>query len=103
MSAIHYLGRQGEALAFRSGECSVLLSGPREREAIGWHFSISHPTRNPTWEEQRDFRYAQIPDDVFMVMIMPPKAQYVNVHPFCFHWCEAGPKFFDLATGRPYP
>jgi hypothetical protein len=96
-----YCGRMGDALLYTIGECKVMLSGPAEHKIVGWHFSISHPTRNPTWEEQRDFRYAEIPDDVYMVSIMPPRKEYVNRHPFCFHWYEAGPKFFDLKTGRP--
>lgn len=98
-----YTGRLGDALAYTFGQCKILLSGRQEREAIGWHFSISHPSRNPTWEEQRDSRYALIPDGVYMVSILPPKSEYVDVHPFCFHWHEAGPKFFDVATGKPKP
>lgn len=102
----HYCGRNpldGDGLLYTIGECKAILSGPIEREQIGWHFSISHPSRNPTWEEQRDLRYALIPDDVYMVSIMPPKSEYVNVHKFCFHWHEAGPKFFDVKTGKPTP
>ena len=91
----------GDMLIYRMGECGILLGGPQEREAIGWHFSISHPSRNPTWEEQRDARYALVPDEVTMVSVLPPKSQYVNVHPFCFHWHEAGPKFFNPITGQP--
>ena len=91
------------AHAFVDGPCRVLLSGSAEREQIGWHFSISCTDRNPTWEEQKAARYQLIPDDVHMVSIMPPKAQYVNRHKFCFHWHEAGPKFFDIKTGRPLP
>jgi hypothetical protein len=59
--------------------------------------------RNPTWEEQRDARYELCPADIYMVQILPPKSEYVNIHQFCFHWYEAGPKFFDVATGRPLP
>lgn len=99
----NYLCRRGDGLLYRMGECRVILSGPLEREAIGWHFSISHPTRHPTWEEQRDFRYAEIPDDLYMVQIMPPKSEYVAISNHCFHWHEAGPKFFDVKTGRPVP
>jgi len=80
-----------------------LLSGEKEREEIGWHFSISCADRNPTWEEQRDARYELLPDVKYMVSILPPKSEYVNVHKFCFHWHEAGPKFFDHATGMPRP
>ncbi len=93
----------GGGLLYTMGECNVILSGAEERDVIGWHFSISHPSRNPTWEEQRDFRYSEIPNDVYMVSIMPPKEEYVNLHPRCFHWHEASPKFFDVKTGRPKP
>lgn len=91
----------GDSLVYRMGECGILLSGPQERSEIGWHFSISHQSRNPTWEEQRDARYALVPEEITMVSVLPPKDQYVNLHPFCFHWHESGPKFFDPATGRP--
>jgi hypothetical protein len=91
------------ARIYHDGTLRVLVSGPEEREQIGWHISISCPDRNPTWEEQKKARYEFCPDDVYMVQILPPKAEYVNRHPFCFHWHEAGPKFFDVKTGRPIP
>ena len=56
-----------------------------QEPGIGWHLSISTPYRNPTWEEIREARYAFIPDDVTVAMILPPRAEYVNVHEFCFH------------------
>lgn len=91
------------ARIYTDGPLRVLVSGPEEREHIGWHISISCPDRNPTWEEQKRARYEFVPDEVYMVQILPPKSQYVNRHPFCFHWHEAGPKFFDIKTGRPLP
>lgn len=96
-----YLGRFGDGLLYQRGPCRIILSGPYERSQIGWHFSISCADRNPTWEEQRDARYDLIPDGVYMVQILPPKAEYVNVHKFTFHWHEAGPKFFDPVSGHP--
>lgn len=101
--SMKYVGRFGDSLLFQGGGLHVMLSGPKERASIGWHFSISRQDRNPTWEEQRDTRYELIPDDVYMVQILPPKSEYVNEHKFCFHWHEAGPKFFDVKTGRPLP
>jgi hypothetical protein len=101
--SLKYVGRFGDGLIYQFGECRVILSGPKERESIGWHFSISCTDRNPTWEEQKRARYELCPDEIYMVQIMPPKAQYVALHEFCFHWHEAGPKFFDLETGRPKP
>lgn len=105
MTNLKYLGRDPHtgALVYVSGPCRILLSGEAERAIIGWHFSVSCENRNPTWEEQRDIRYALIPDEVYMMSILPPKSEYVNTHPFCFHWHEAGPKFFDVETGRPKP
>jgi hypothetical protein len=67
--------------AHRIGECLVMVS----YEPNGWHLSISHQSRNPTWEEIRNARYELVPDNVTMAMLLPPKAEYVNVHKFCFH------------------
>ena len=61
------------------------------------HMSISHrrdsrsgpvPGRNPRWEEIRDARYLFCPDEMTMAMLLPPKAEYVNVHETTFHLWE---------------
>jgi hypothetical protein len=52
------------------------------------HLSISHPRRYPTWDEIRDARYDLMPDVPCMAMILPPKGDYVNYHPNCFHLWE---------------
>ncbi len=96
-----YICTVNGALMFRKGPVQVLVSGDQERSEIGWHISVACPDRHPTWEEMRDARYALIPDNIYMVMILPPKSQYVNRHEHCFHWHEAGPKFFDVETGIP--
>ena len=70
--------------AGRVGECLTMVS----YEPNGWHLSISHPSRNPTWEEIRDARYSLVPDNVTMAMLLPPKGEYVNIHGFCFHLYE---------------
>jgi len=56
--------------------------------AIRWHLSISHHHRYPTWEEIRIARYLLIPDEVMVAMFLPPQAEYVNAHQFCFHLYE---------------
>jgi hypothetical protein len=66
-----------------------------------WHLSISHrssllvgingnplPGRIPTWDEIKDARYRFCPDEVYMAMILPPKAEYVNLHPTTMHLHE---------------
>jgi len=50
-----------------------------------WHLSISHPDRYPTWDEVADARYELVPDQVTMAMLLPPKADYLNLHQHCFH------------------
>jgi hypothetical protein len=61
---------------------------------IGWHLSISHnvmfngqqrPGRYPTWDEITEARYRFVPDAVTMAMMLPPRAEYVNVHDTTFH------------------
>ena len=77
------LGLEPGTLAFGKGECLIFLS--RHPKNGAYHLSISCKNRLPTWDELHDARYDLIPDDVTMAMILPPKAEYVNVHEFCFH------------------
>lgn len=66
------------------GECHVIFA----KEAGMWHLSISHPTRYPTYDEIKEARYKFIPNEITMAMIFPPKEQFVNTHPNCFHLWE---------------
>ncbi len=70
--------------AFLMGECSVFLA----REEGCWHVSIAHPDRYPTWDEIKEVRYAMMPGDITVAMLLPPKEVYVNVHENCFHLWE---------------
>jgi hypothetical protein len=61
-----------------------------------WHLSISHrtnthppqPGRYPDWDEITDARYRFVPDGVVMAMLLPPRAEYVNVHESTFQLWE---------------
>lgn len=66
------------------GQCTAMVSHSEH----GWHFSIAHPQRYPTWDEVAKVRYELIPDDVTMAMILPPRGDYVNIHNFCFQCHE---------------
>lgn len=75
------------------GHLSV-FAGP---EPDGWHLSISHrrnnllPGRYPTWDEIRQARYAFVPHDITMALLLPPESEYVNIHETTFHlWQIAG-------------
>lgn len=53
-----------------------------------WHMSVSHPSRYPRWDELKELRYSILPDEKTFAILFPPKAQYVNLHPNCFHLHE---------------
>ena len=77
---------------FRSASSGLAIICGREpvgpKGELRWHLSISHPSRYPHWDEIRDARYLLIPDEVTMVMFLPPRQEYVSVHPNCFHLHE---------------
>lgn len=87
----------GTQLFFRNvadGQLRVMVSPPFD--GAGWHLSISHavreaghvhprPGRYPTWDEIVEARYALMPDAITVGILLPPKKQYVNIHPTTFH------------------
>lgn len=73
---------------FKWRGCSVIISRELDGLRLLWHAPIAHPERYPTWDEIRDMRYAFLPDNMTMAMLLPPKAEYVNLHPNCFHLWE---------------
>jgi hypothetical protein len=58
------------------------------KEMGWWHMSISHASRDLTYEEIKAARYNFLPHDINVAMIFPPEADFVNVHKFCFHLWE---------------
>lgn len=52
------------------------------------HASIAKKDSYPTWDEIKDFRYKYLPDHLTFGLLFPPKREYVNVHPNCFHLWE---------------
>jgi hypothetical protein len=67
------------------GECSVIVSHTKE---FGWHLSIANGRRYPTWDEISEARYRLLPDAVTMAMLLPPRAEFVNIHRFVFQLTE---------------
>jgi hypothetical protein len=75
--------------AFARGEVRVWVSRDVYADgSVRWHLSISCKSRYPTWDEIHDARYALLPNDITVAMILPPKEEYVNLHPNCFHLHE---------------
>jgi hypothetical protein len=89
VAAHRIVGGRGLRMFVRDG-CTIWIA--REPEGGGplrWHLSISRADRLPTWDEVRDARYALLPDEIVMVMVLPPRAAYVNAHEYCFHLWES--------------
>lgn len=63
------------------GDCSVVVT----REWGEWHLSVSCKDRYPTWLEISRAWYRVIPDaaEITGALVLPPLAQYVNLHEFC--------------------
>lgn len=76
----------GSPRAYKFGACHVMVSDAEP--GIGWHLSISHPHRLPTWDELKAARYYFLPKDKTFAMLLPPEKEYVNFHKFCFHLYE---------------
>lgn len=70
--------------AWKLGACMVFAG----QEDGKWHLSISHRDRYPSWDEIREARYRYVPNHVTMAMLLPPRSEYVNIHPNCFHLHE---------------
>ena len=73
--------------SYHMGDLSILVAFDATQ---GWHVSISHPKRYPVWDEIKHVRYELLPDKITMAMLLPPKDEYVNVHPNCFHLHQVG-------------
>lgn len=49
------------------------------------HVSVSYRARDPRWAELQLVRAAFFDDDQDVMMMLPRRGRYVNVHPHCFH------------------
>lgn len=48
------------------------------KETKRFHLSISHPYRYPKWDEISAARYDLLPNEVTMMMYLPPREEYVK-------------------------
>lgn len=55
-------------------------------DGMGWdHVSVSTSTRCPTWEEMCEVKELFFRNDECAMQLHPPKADWINCHPFCLH------------------
>ena len=77
-------GAKGYTRRVWDGVLTMMVGSSKE---AGWHLSISQCKENgkfrrlPNWQEIRDARYDFVQDEIYMAMILPPKREYVNLHP----------------------
>lgn len=71
---------------FKMGRVTIMVSPPVKESGMGWHMSISHPERYPTWDEVAKAWYELIPDADNRVgaMILPKREDYISIHNYCF-------------------
>lgn len=86
----------------REDRLSVIMSGAREQDGKRWlHLSLARPNRMPSWEEFRDAGRLFLPEECWAYQVVPPRARYINKHPYCLHMfaCVEGPQLPDFTRG----
>jgi hypothetical protein len=63
----------------------VMVSDDDGPHGVLRHVSVSYPKRDPRWVELQTVRAAFFDDDVDVMVMLPRRGRYVNVHPHCFH------------------
>jgi hypothetical protein len=64
--------------------------GPCEQSGTFRRIVMSRKNMYPTWDEMRDFirRCGLFDRTRDVMMVLPPDAEYINVHPNAFHWWQ---------------
>lgn len=81
---------------------SIIVSGATELDGKRWvHLSVAHPSRLPTWAELVDAKEFLVGKDEYAVQVLPPRAEHVNIHPYCLHLfhCVEGNQLPDFTRG----
>lgn len=78
-------GRELGGIAYLRQSLSVLFGAEEHRGAGEWlHVSLARPHKLPTWEDVARVKSVFLGDEL-CVQVLPPRRQYVNVHPYCLH------------------
>src|SRR5262245_24932101 len=64
---------------------TVCCSSDQSQHGLLLHLSAALPKRLPTWEQMTALRDCFFSDTVDAALILPRKADYVNVHAYCLH------------------
>ena len=100
---LHEEGEDGYSFINRRYGQGIIMSEATERDGKRWrHFSMSCRTRIPTWEELVKAKEAFLGVESKAIQIIPPRSQYVNIHPNVLHlWvCMDGDPLPDFRNEK---
>ena len=83
-----FMGTSGHA-AFkhrRKFGLQVLVSHIPSNDSL--HVSVSLPGKLPSWEDLKLVKNTFIGPDKMAFQVLPPRSEYVNLHPYCLHLWE---------------
>jgi hypothetical protein len=64
----------------------VICSARAEADGKRWaHVSCSYRNKLPSWEEMRLVKDTFIGRDKKAIIVLPPEAEHVNIHPYVMH------------------
>lgn len=81
---------------------TVIVSASVEADGRTWvHFSTAFAHRLPTWAEFVRTKELFLGTDVKAIQVIPPRAEYVNIHPYVLHAfvCLDGDPLPDFTRG----
>jgi len=81
---------------------TVIISASIEDDGRAWlHFSTAFAHRLPTWPEFVSTKEKFLGAEVKAIQIIPPRAEYVNIHPYVLHAfvCLDGDPLPDFTRG----
>lgn len=84
------------------GRMRVIVSVSTEEDGRLWrHLSVSRPHSMPKWEDLVNVKEWFLGKESKAIQVIPPRSQYVNIHPFCLHLfeCLSGDILPDFTRG----
>lgn len=64
----------------------VIATAATEEDFVVWiHVSCSRKSRLPSWVDLTAVKHLFIGDDRRAIQVLPEKANWINIHPYCLH------------------
>jgi hypothetical protein len=78
-------GQKAKAWQHKNKLTVIMSVEDRRPGGIWWHISIAHPLGLPSWEQLVEVKEAFMGKEVKAMHLLPPRSQWMNVHPHCMH------------------